>query len=303
MAIRVAMIGYGAVGSIHAGQLANEPDVELVAVYGPKLDKASAFASAHGIQHVSETIADAVLRADAAIICSPSGDHFQQARECLERGVHTLVELPPCENAAEAEELGDLACRRGVKLGCAHTSRFMAPYTRLKKSIEEGVIGVIQVINYMRCHNLRAHSWRDNALLHHAAHTIDLLFYWCGGIEPKGCVALPDVRMPQSVSVLGKLPDGGAATITVTYTSRLYQIRMLIVSEKHSVETDGFSYMKSDLQELEFKGDEQKTYEEAIHAQDVQFLHACHGNDNFVSWDEMVKILRAIDRFRALGSE
>ena len=54
--------------------------------------------------------------------------------------------------------------------------------------------------------------------------------------------------------------------------------------------------------ELAFRGDEQETYEEAIHLQDVEFLRACQGNGNFVSWDETFKVLQTIDRFRALGA-
>jgi predicted dehydrogenase len=302
MAIRVAMIGYGAVGSIHAAELRKEPDVQLVSVYGPKREKASSFASKHGIQRACGSIVEAASGADAAIICSPSTAHFEQARECLEHGVHTLVEMPPCENAAEAEELARLARRRGVKLGCAHTSRFVAPFARMKTSIESGVLGQIQEINYARYHKLRERSWTDNALLHHSAHPIDLLFYWCGGVEPKGCVALPDVRLPQTVSVLGRLPSGGAVTITVTYAARIHHVRMMIVGEKHTIETDGFSYANSDLQQLEFRGDEQETYEVAIHLQDGEFLRACKGNGNFVSWEETLKVLHTIDGFRALGA-
>jgi predicted dehydrogenase len=297
MAIRVAMIGYGTVGSIHAAKLRTEPDVQLVSVYGPKREKASSFASTHGIQRECSNIAEAVSGADAAIICSPA-----QARDCLEHGVHTLVEMPPCENAPEAEELSSLAQRRGVKLGCAHTSRFVATYARVKKSIESGLLGEIQEINYARYHKLRERSWTDNALLHHSAHPIDLLFYWCGGVEPKGCVALPDVCSPQTVSALGRLPSGGAVTITVTYASRIHHIRVMIVGEKHTIETDGFSYANSDLQELEFRGDEQETYEEAIHLQDAEFLQACQGIGSFASWDETFKVLKTIDSFRTLGA-
>lgn len=302
MAIRVAMIGYGAVASIHAAQLRKEPDVEIVSVYGPKDEKASSFASTHGIPDACGSIAEAVSSADAAIICSPSMAHFEQARDCLEHGVHTLVEMPPCENSAEAVELARIARRRGAKLGCAHTSRFVAPFTRVKKSIESGLLGEIQGINYARYHKLRDRSWKDNALLHHSAHAIDLLFYWCGGIEPKGCVALPDVRLPQTVSALGRLPSGGPVTITVTYASRIHHTRMMIVGDKHTVEIDGFSYANSDLQELAFRGGEQEIYVESIKLQDAEFLRACQGNGNYVSWDETVKVLQAMDRFRALAA-
>jgi 2-hydroxy-4-carboxymuconate semialdehyde hemiacetal dehydrogenase len=302
MPMRVAMIGYGAVGSIHAAKLRQQDDVQVVSVYGPTREKAVAFASAQGIPRACRSISEGLEGADAAIICSPSAAHFAQARECLEHGVHTLVEMPPCENAAEAEALANIARRRGVKLGCAHTSRFVAPFLRIKKCLESGTLGAIQAFNYARYHQLRERSWRDNALLHHCAHPLDLLFYWCGGLAAQGCVALPDAQLPQTVSLLGRLPSGGAAAITVTYAARLYQIGMMIVGEKHTVTTDGFTYIRSDLPELEFHGIEQQTYEEAVHLQDAEFLRACQGKSEFVSWEETLKVLDAIDRFRVLAA-
>lgn len=301
MAIRVAMIGHGGVGSIHAANLGKEPDVRLASVYGPDREEASSFAATYGIERVCNNLAEAISDVDAAIICSPSPDHFVQTRECLQHRVHTLVELPPCKNAIEAEELAGYARKGGVMLGCAHTSRFLEPYIRVKNAIALGTVGKIQQIDYLRCHKLRERSWTDNALLHHAAHPVDLLFFWCGGIEAKGCVALPDVQLPQTVSLLGKLPDGGAVTVTVTYVSHIYQTRLTIVGDKHTIETDGFSYVKSDLPELELTRDEQETYGEAIHLQDIQFLRACQSDGNFISWENTINLLRVIDRFRALG--
>ena len=73
--MRIAIIGYGKVGAIHAAKFASEPDV-VVTVFGPKPEKASAFASAYGVRHISATLQEAVSTADAAIICSPSPIHY-----------------------------------------------------------------------------------------------------------------------------------------------------------------------------------------------------------------------------------
>jgi predicted dehydrogenase len=302
MAIRVAMIGYGGVGAIHAAKLREEPDVELVSVWGPKREKASSFAVTHGIPRVCDSIAEVVSGADAVIIASPSKPHFEQARECLELGVNTLVEIPPCESAAEAEELASLAQRRGVMLGCAHTSRYAAPFMLAKKSIDAGALGKIQVISFVRHHKLRDRSWMDDALLHFSAHPIDQAFYLCGGLEPVGCVVLPDVRLPQTSAVLGILPSGAPMTISMTFASRIYLTRMMIVGDKGTIDTDGFSYLSSDLPGLEYKGDAEQGYHESIHVQDVAFLRACQGKGTFVSWDETLKVLRTIDRFRELAA-
>jgi 2-hydroxy-4-carboxymuconate semialdehyde hemiacetal dehydrogenase len=303
MMIKIAIIGYGAVGSIHADKLAAEPGVELRAVYGPQLKKASAFALAHAIKEARMTIAEAVTGVDVAVVCSPSALHFQQAHECLEHGVHTLVELPPCVTTAEAEALGELARRRGVLLGCAHTSRFVSPHVRIRESIRENALGVVQEINYTRHHHLRERSWADNALLHHGAHPVDLLLDWCGGLEPQACVALPDPQHAQTVAMLARLPSGGPATINITYTSRLPHVRMLVVGEHHTLETDGFTYMRSDLADLQFAGNGQQVYEQAIGDQDVAFLRACRGQGQFVPWEETVKMVRMMNRFHALAEE
>lgn len=300
MKIRVALIGCGAVGSIHAANLTADQGVELTAVYSANSDKASAFASVHGIKNVGASIADAVGEADAAIICSPSHMHFQQARECLELGVHTLVELPPCIDAGEADELGGLARKNGKQLGCAHTARYLLPYASVRSALQKGAVGEIREVNYVRYHQLRNRSWTDNALLHHAAHPIDLLMDWCGGLEPIACVALPNAFAAQTVSILAKLPSGGPAAITVSYASHLPYARMSIVGKNHTLETDGFSYVRSDLADLQFRGIEQQVYEQAIRDQDADFLGACQGKNRFVDWAETVKLLRAVNQFQAL---
>jgi 2-hydroxy-4-carboxymuconate semialdehyde hemiacetal dehydrogenase len=302
MTIRVALIGCGAVGSIHAANLRRD-GVELTAVYSPSAQEASSFASIHGIRSVSQSLAEAIANVDVAIICSPSDLHFEQARTCVEAGVHTLVELPPCAKAAEADELGEGARKRGVQLGCAHTARYLHPYASLKRALQKGVIGEVLEVNYVRYHQLRARSWTDNALLHHAAHPIDLLMDWFGGLEPVACMAVPHASAAQSASILGKLPNGGPVAITVSYASRLPLNRMLLVGKKHTVETDGFSYVRSDLADLELHGTENHVYEQAIRDQDAAFLGACLGNGSFVDWADTVNLMRIVNRFQALCEE
>ena len=288
--------------SIHARQLIAEPSVEIVTVFAPNHEETLKFASGHNIKRVSDTLDEAVSLADAVIICSPSALHYRQARECLQLGVHTLVELPPCERTDEAEELGQLAQKRKVQLGCAHTSRYLVPYSRISNVIRRGELGTIQEVTYIRHHTLRDRGWADDALLHHAAHPIDLLLDWFGDLTSRGCVALPEVHNAQTVSLLGRLPNGAPVTISVSYASRLPRIQMLIVGDRHTVETDGFSYVRSDLGHLRYDSPEQLTYEQAIHDQDLAFLRACQGQRTGVVWQETVNLIRTLNRFQDEGS-
>lgn len=302
MKVRVAIIGSGAVGSIHAAQLARQADVKLTAAFSPDAETARSFAMQYGVQLVAASVEEAVAAADAAIVCSPSPLHFEQARTCLRAGRHALIELPPCAEAREAEELGALAQQKGAIVGCAHTSRFLEPYIRIHESLRAGLLGDIQEISYFRYPQLRPRSWTDDALLHHAAHVIDLAMYWCGELEPLACAAYPDAPSAQSVSLVASLPGGKALTAAISYGGKLPMSRMVVVAAKHTIDTDGFSYLRSDLEELRFTGDERNVYEQAIAAQDAHFLEACRGRATYIPWAETEALMRVIQRFQALNA-
>jgi 2-hydroxy-4-carboxymuconate semialdehyde hemiacetal dehydrogenase len=298
MRMRIAVIGYGIVGAIHAGKFAGEPAVEVATVFGPRREKAEAFASAHGIKQVSATLQEAISMADAVIVCSPSPLHYEQARECLRAGVPTLVELPPCETSGEAEDLAKAAREAGVQLQCAHTSRYLAAYARVFASLRASELGEIQEVTYTRHTLPRDKNWSDNALFHHAAHPVELLAHWFGNLTPRSAVVRPQVRTAQNVALLGQLANGAPFTITVTYASQLPHVRMLIVGDQHTVETDGFSYIRSDLGRLNLTYSEQETYENGIHDQDMEFLRACRGEAAGVDWQETLRLVRTIESFR-----
>jgi 2-hydroxy-4-carboxymuconate semialdehyde hemiacetal dehydrogenase len=301
MKTRVAMIGCGTVGSIHAAHLATQPDVELVAVYSPEQESAAHFAAQYGVRTAAVSFEEAIAAADATIICSPSALHFEQARECLRAGRHVLIELPPCNEPSKAEELGTIAQQQGVLLGCAHTSRYLAPYARIHAALKASQIGEIQEVSYVRYPQLRPRTWTDNALVHHGAHIIDLALQWCGELKPIACAAFPNASSAQSVSILAALPGGRPLTATISYGAKIPISRMVVMGTAHMVETDGFSYLRSDLEELQFIGDERAVYEQAIAAQDAQFIDACRGKNTYISWSETEDLMRMIHRFQVLS--
>ena len=76
---------------------------------------------------------------------------------------------------------------------------------------------------------------------------------------------------------------------------------LVVVGTKHTIETDGFSYLRSDIEELQFTGDERNVYEEAIRGQDAEFLGACHGRNDFIPWSETVNLIRLVKQYQALS--
>lgn len=301
--VRVAIAGYGAVASIHARHLAAMSSVRLAAIYGPSEEKARAFAASHGIPVAATRLEVCLAGADAAIIASPSPVHASQAMESLRQGVHTLVELPPCSNAAEAGELGVEARRRGLTLQCAHTSRFLGPYGLLRDWICSDRLGEIEQITYLRHVVLNARSWRDDALLHHAAHAVDVLHFWLGDLLPVGCVTTPSTGDATSVSLLAAAGRERIPTaVSVSYSVPQPCCEMTVVTRRLSVVTDGFSFIRSTGGELLFTGEANLVYEAAIASQDAEFLRACKGEVAGTSWQETLWLMERLDDFRRLAT-
>src|SRR5690242_20624203 len=102
--VRLAVIGVGHLGAIHARLLRQLPDAELVAVVDPSADASTAVASELGVSGLAE-VSSLYGRIDAAILAAPSRLHHQVALDLLAHGVHVLVEKPMTLSVADADEL------------------------------------------------------------------------------------------------------------------------------------------------------------------------------------------------------
>jgi predicted dehydrogenase len=303
MSTRIGIIGYGAVAALHAKGLHRSGAAPSV-VYGPRQDKADAFARANEIPRSTTTIESVFEECDTVIVASPSPYHFGQAHAALEAGRHCLVELPACSSAVEARGLITAAVDHNALVQCAHTSRYLAAYARLRLLLEHQALGEILHIDCIRSIAPRTdRSWTDDALLHHAAHHVDLVLHWFNWFEPVACVAHPALERPQNVALLGRLENGAPIHFGVTYSSRLPEVRVTIVGSDHTLQTDGFSYIRSDEISFDWTGDLTISYESAIRHQDQDFLAFVEGGDTGTPWNDTLHLAECLDRFLELGSQ
>lgn len=110
--IRVGIIGLGKIAlDEHVPALCANSAFEIVATVsaGPTLDGVPVFADAPSLFAATPAL-------DAVAICTPPQAHFTAAKLALEKGLHVLLEKPPCPTVAAFEELVGLAAKRGVTL-------------------------------------------------------------------------------------------------------------------------------------------------------------------------------------------
>lgn len=100
--------------------------VELVTIVEPEQNLAAALAQEHGrpvISSVDELLASQPLP-HAASVAVPTSRHFQVASQLLAGGIDVLLEKPMTTTLDQADQLIDLAQRRGRILQIGHLERF-----------------------------------------------------------------------------------------------------------------------------------------------------------------------------------
>lgn len=121
--IRAAVIGTGYLGRFHAQKYAQSPECELVGVVEPREAARTAVAAEVGAPGFA-SFHELIGRVDAVSIVTPTPTHFEIARQCIESGIHVLLEKPITETVLQARQLVDAARSHGVVLQVGHLERF-----------------------------------------------------------------------------------------------------------------------------------------------------------------------------------
>jgi predicted dehydrogenase len=120
---RVAVVGCGHLGAIHARLLAARHDAELVAVVDPMPESREKVAAAHGCRPLAEP-RELIGLVDAAVVAAPTGLHANVSLPLLEAGLDLLVEKPIAADVEEARAISIAARRHGRIVAVGHVERF-----------------------------------------------------------------------------------------------------------------------------------------------------------------------------------
>jgi predicted dehydrogenase len=120
---RVAVVGCGHLGAIHARLVAAREDATLVAVVDPCAEPRQRQAEAHGCRGLADP-REIVGLADACIVAAPTGLHAAIAVPLLEAGIDLLVEKPIAATPEDARAIAIAARRHGRTVAVGHVERF-----------------------------------------------------------------------------------------------------------------------------------------------------------------------------------
>lgn len=129
--LRIAVIGAGHLGRIHAKLLGQVDGAELVAVSDPFESARENAANLFSVPTFAD-YRDCISKVDAAIIAAPTDAHAEIADDLLKAGKHVLVEKPLTIQAEDATRLVMHASAKRLTLQVGHVERFNPAFTALE---------------------------------------------------------------------------------------------------------------------------------------------------------------------------
>jgi len=145
---RIAVVGAGRIGLVHAENLAHRVrGARLAAVTTSRPERATAVRACCGDVPAYPNL-DALLTAgrdhlDAVVIASSTSAHADNVAQCAAAGLHIFCEKPLALSLADCDRAIAAADAAGVKLMLGHVRQFDAGHVEARRLVAAGAIGQV----------------------------------------------------------------------------------------------------------------------------------------------------------------
>jgi predicted dehydrogenase len=197
--LKVAVVGVGHLGRIHAKIYHEDPNADLIAVVDADGDRAAEVAAEFDCQALSDAT-ELPAEVEAVSVVVPTVHHATTAVPLLERGLPCLVEKPLAANLEDADAILAAAERGGALLSVGHVERFQPGVRKVHAMAMEP--------RFIEVHRLAPFSFRamDVGVVHDLMiHDLDLILHFvdseiesidcAGGAILTGCEDVASVRL------------------------------------------------------------------------------------------------------------
>lgn len=163
--IRVGVVGFGLGGRVfHAPLVSSVEGLELAAVVERSTDKARNRYPAIAIHRSLDALLED-KSIDLVVISTPSGNHFEAAKQALAAGKHVVADKPMSVTAAQIAELMRIASERKLILAPFHNRRWDSDFRTIQKVLEERALG--RLVSFESCFDRwrpapKAGSWKED---------------------------------------------------------------------------------------------------------------------------------------------
>ena len=276
--LKLGIIGIGNMGSSHARNITQGkcPEIEITAIADinpERLEWAKEQGYGEGVQYFDDGIKmlDSGL-VDSCLIAVPHYDHTSLAIECINRGIHVMLEKPAGVYTKQVLEMNEVAeSHPEVVFGMMFNQRTNCVYRKLRELVKSGKYGEIRRTNWLITTWYRPQAyynsggWRatwagegGGALLNQCPHQLDL-WQWICGMPSKIHAHLHygkwhDIEVEDDVTAYVEYPNG-ATGVFITSTgdakgTNRFEIQM--DKAKFVVDNDELTMYEYEMTEQEF---------------------------------------------------
>ena len=250
--LQFGIVGCGMIARYHAVAIEQTDRCALLGACSKTYASTEKFAGEVGCTAFDSF--DAMLahpQLDVVVICSSSGEHFQQAEAALKAGKHVIVEKPMCLTMDDANKLVELADSYPQTVCVISQSRFSDAAQTIKSAIDAGWFGkMVSASLMMRYYRSQAYydqaQWRGTVagdgggvLMNQGIHGIDLLCYFMGkpvGVCGYARTMLRDIEVEDTAAAAIAFENGSVATLDATVCSQpSFSKKFILCGEKGTV--------------------------------------------------------------------
>ena len=313
----IAVLGLGSIGLRHARN-ALALGQEVIG-FDPSAQRRELLRSAGGEAAIGR--GQALDRADAVVVASPSGCHLDDLAECIGRKLPVLVEKPLAHRADQVAPLLEQAGRDGVMVAVAMMLRLHPAVARTRALLADGRLGRLLWGRFLAALYLPdwrpgqdwtqgyANDPRTGGALFDYIHEVDLAAHLLGPATALACVAGHSGTLNLAAEdvadmVLGH-PGGVHSAIHVDYVTRPRHRAAEIAG------TAGVVRLDLDRRILEWRDGDGQVTEECVFAgsygddylaEMAAFLAACRGESAApCSGAEALAVLQCLISARSLA--
>jgi predicted dehydrogenase len=176
--VKFGVIGYGYWGPNVVRNLDRLEETEVVAVCDKSPEARRKVAKSYPGILVTSDPAELMSSPDidAIAVVTPVWTHYELAKAALQNGKHVFVEKPFASNAAQAQELIELAARKNLKVMVDHTFLFTGAVQKIKHLLQDGALGKLYYYDSTRV-NLGLFQHDVNVVWDLAPHDLSIIDY------------------------------------------------------------------------------------------------------------------------------
>ncbi len=295
--MKVAVIGAGSMGGMHAQLLGGIGGVDEVLVVDTDTERAAAVARNAGGRPVSHD--EAFERAEAVVIATPAGLHAAAVQAAIACGIPALCEKPLTDDLASSGALVRLVEEASAHVEMGFQRRHEASFADARRQVVDGETGTVHLLRLTafdpRVTPRPASDWTPSEaaplFLHSSVHDFDFA-RWMTGQEVVEVSAdgsrrdgprPADPRGVETAIVTLRMSGGTLAVLVATWLHPAgYDSRVELIAERRHL-TMGLS-PRTPTRQLDWPGVEAEPwagylqrYEAAYRNELVAFLAAARG--------------------------